>query len=161
MERCLLPDTNKKTCEPYFNEPVLTLLAERVPWEAYRPILERGYSCARKSKAGRKRIDPVVLFKMLILKRLYGLSDKQLEFQAKHSPYLESFIGISKIRSAPDATTVSFFRERLKAAGIINELFLLFEQHLLELELTERCDKLINSANATQQNPSALVDHSC
>jgi len=34
------------------------------------------------------------------------------------------------MNSIPDATTVAFFRERLRHAGVIEELFELFDQHL-------------------------------
>lgn len=46
---------------------VLTCLSESIPWEAFRPLLDKGYSQERKSNAGRKRIDPLILFKMLVL----------------------------------------------------------------------------------------------
>ena len=36
---------------------VLTCLSESIPWEAFRPSLDKGYSQERKSNAGSKRID--------------------------------------------------------------------------------------------------------
>jgi len=48
-------------------KPFLTCLSKASPWEAFRPLLEKGYSQERKSNAGRKRIDPLILFKMLVL----------------------------------------------------------------------------------------------
>ncbi len=38
---------------------------------------------ARKSSAGRKPIDALVLFRMLILPSLYNLSDEQIEYQVR------------------------------------------------------------------------------
>ena len=43
--------------------------------------LERIDHKERKSAAGRKPMDRVVMFKMLILQNLYGLSDEALEYQ--------------------------------------------------------------------------------
>ena len=43
---------------------VLERLSESIPWESFRPLLEKGM---RKSNAGRRRIDPLILFKMLML----------------------------------------------------------------------------------------------
>jgi hypothetical protein len=52
-----------------------------VPWETFRPILEKIYDKPRKSKAGRKPADVVMMFKMLVLQQLYNISDDELEYQ--------------------------------------------------------------------------------
>jgi hypothetical protein len=38
----------------------------------------------------------------------------------------EEFVGLGVMNSIPDATTVAFFRERLRKAGVIEELFEMF-----------------------------------
>jgi len=53
-----------------------------MPWESFRPLLERVYAHERKNNAGRKRIDPLILFKMLVLQQLFNLSDYELESSA-------------------------------------------------------------------------------
>ena len=60
--------------------PVLKRLADSIPWESFRPFLDQGYVQERKSNAERKRIDPLILFKMLVLQQLFNLSDNKLEF---------------------------------------------------------------------------------
>lgn len=53
-----------------------------VPWEEFRPTLERVWrkpEAERKSRAGRKPMDAVVMFKTLVLGALYNLSDDQIE----------------------------------------------------------------------------------
>jgi len=52
-----------------------------IDWEMFRAELERIDHKERKSAAGRKPMDRVVMFKMLILQNLYGLSDEALEYQ--------------------------------------------------------------------------------
>lgn len=57
-----------------------------VPWEEFRPTLEgvwRKPEAARKSRAGRKPMDAVVMFKTLVLGALYNLSDDQIEYQVR------------------------------------------------------------------------------
>jgi transposase, IS5 family len=54
-------------------KPVLTRHAESIPWESFRPLLDKGYSQERKSNDGRKRIDLPILFKMLALQPLFNL----------------------------------------------------------------------------------------
>ena len=44
-------------------------------------MLDKGYSQERKSNADRKRIDPLILFKMLVLQQLFNLSDEEVEFK--------------------------------------------------------------------------------
>ncbi|WP_255141427.1 transposase [Synechococcus sp. Lug-A] len=91
--------------------PVLKSLADSIPWESFRPLLDKGYEHERKSNAGRKRIDPLILFKMLVLQQLFNLSDEELEFQVNDRRSLEEFVGLGVMTSIPDATTVAFFRE--------------------------------------------------
>ena len=62
-------------------KPSLRQLTVTVPWEEFRPLLESAFPQERKSTAGRKRIDVIVMFKMLLLQQLYNLSDEELEFQ--------------------------------------------------------------------------------
>ena len=57
-----------------------------VPWDAFRPLLERVWrkpDAARKSRAGRKPMDVVLMFKTLVLSALYNLSDDQIEYQVR------------------------------------------------------------------------------
>ena len=49
-----------------------------VPWEEFRPALERVWrkpNADRKSQAGRKPLDAVLMFKTLDLSALYNLSE--------------------------------------------------------------------------------------
>jgi hypothetical protein len=62
-------------------KPVLQRLAESILWESFRTLLDKGYTQERKSNAGRKRIDPLILFKILVLQQLFNLSDVEFEFQ--------------------------------------------------------------------------------
>lgn len=57
-----------------------------VPWEELRPVLERVWrkpTEARKSRAGRKPMDAVLMFRTLVLSALYNLSDDQIEYQVR------------------------------------------------------------------------------
>ena len=49
-----------------------------IDWEIFRPILERLDAKVRKSNAGRKPTCRILMFKMLVLQRLNGLSDERL-----------------------------------------------------------------------------------
>ena len=90
-------------------KPVLTCLSESILWEAFCPLLEKCYSQERKSNAGRKRINPLILFKMLVHQQLFNLSDKEVEFQVNDTHSFKEFVGLVVMNDIPDATTVAFF----------------------------------------------------
>jgi len=71
-------DEQRRVSKLQDKKPVLRRLADSIPWESFRPLLERGYTQERKSNAGRKRIDPLILFKMLVLQQLLTSAMKSL-----------------------------------------------------------------------------------
>ena len=79
---------------------------------------------------GRKRIDPVILFKILVLQQLFNLSDQGVEFQVNDRRSFEEFVGLGVMNYIPDVTTEAFFTERLRRANVIDELFEMFENYL-------------------------------
>ncbi len=60
---------------------LLVRLNTIIPWDSFRPILEKVHDKPRKSNAERKPIDVIVMFKLLILQQLYNISDKELDCQ--------------------------------------------------------------------------------
>ena len=62
----------------------LEFISGIVDFEMFRPVLEELLQTQeRKSNAGRRPIDPVLMFKVMFVQRLYGLSDEQAEYQIK------------------------------------------------------------------------------
>ena len=138
-------DDQKRVAKLQEKKPVLKRLADSIPWESFRPLLDKGYVHERKSNAGRKRIDPLILFKMLVLQQLFNLSDLELEFQVNDRRSFEEFVGLGVMNSIPDATTVAFFRDRLLKAGVIEELFEMFESYLRSQGLQARGGQIIDA----------------
>ena len=66
------------------NDPLVKINAV-VPWEAFRSRLERVWRkpADRKSNAGCKAWDAIVMFKAIVLCALYNLSDDQVEYQMR------------------------------------------------------------------------------
>ena len=138
-------DDQQRVAKLQEKKPVLKRLADSIPWESFRPLLDKGYAHERKSNAGRKRIDPLILFKMLVLQQLFNLSDQELEFQVNDRRTFEHFVGLGVMTSIPDATTVAFFRDRLLKAGVIEELFEMFESYLRSQGLQARGGQIIDA----------------
>lgn len=90
---------------------LLVELNRFVPWELFRKELEVIYEKPRKSNAGRKPVDIILIFKMLLLQRLYNLSDAELEYQVNDRLSFMQFLGLGLEDKVPDATTVWLFRE--------------------------------------------------
>ena len=63
-------------------DPLVGLKA-RVDWEAFRPDLTRVHEKERKSEAGAKPFDVVLMFKILVLQQLHNLSDDGIEYQIR------------------------------------------------------------------------------
>jgi IS5 family transposase len=108
----------------------LSKLNRIVPWDKFRRCLEQLATQERKSKAGRKPIDPLLLFKLLIVQQLYNLSDEDLEYQTHDRESFRRFVGLSPSAEVPDATTVWLFRQRLTESGLIEGMFETFNQFL-------------------------------
>ena len=138
-------DEQQRVAKLQEKKPALTRLAESIPWESFRPLLDKGYSQERKSNAGRKRIDPLILFKMLVLQQLFNLSDEEIEFQVNDRRSFEAFVGLGVMNDIPDVTTVAFFRERLRKAGVIEVLFEIFERYLRDQCLEARGGQIIDA----------------
>ena len=61
-----------------------------MPWETLRADIEAVVLTPeemRKSSAGRKPLDAIVMFRMLVLQALNNLSDEQAEYQVREEPY--------------------------------------------------------------------------
>lgn len=124
----------------------LAKLSTLVPWEEFRPALETINVKERKSKAGRKPFDVVLMFKVLVLQSLYNLSDDSTEFQVRDRLSFMRFLGLEFHDSVPDAKTVWHFRERLTEAGLVEKLFKQFDGYLTDNGFAARKGQIIDAS---------------
>jgi len=82
------------------------------------------------SKGGRPPYERLMMFKILVLQRIYNISDDQTEYQINDRMSFQRFLKLSLSDKIPDAKTIWLFRETLMKAGVIEFLFQLFEQEL-------------------------------
>ena len=111
----------------------LVQIAAVVPFEEFRSRLEavwRKPGEKRKSAAGRKPWDAVVMLKVIILCELYNLSDEQVEYQVRDRLSFMRFPGLGLEDPVPDARTIRLYREQLARAGEVKPLFSAFDDHL-------------------------------
>ena len=84
----------------------LAELKNYIDFELFRPSLEEILEKPKRSNAGRKPLDVVFMFKILIIQRLYNLSDEQVEFQINDRLTFCRFLALPIGGKAPDFTTV-------------------------------------------------------
>ena len=104
----------------------LEMIDRVVPFESFRAEIEAATltpASEKKSNAGRKPIDVIVMFRMLVLQSLYNLSDEQIEYQVRDRLSFTRFLRLGIEDSIPDGTTLWLFRETLAKAGLIAKLF--------------------------------------
>ncbi len=114
------------------NDPLLKIDAV-VRREEFRPALDSVWRAApdtRKSAAGRKPWDAVLMFKAIVLCELYSLSDDQVEYQLRDRLSFMRFLGLGLEDPVPDAKTVWHYREQLAQAGMVEGLFDEFDGYL-------------------------------
>jgi len=101
-----------------------------VPWEVFRKPLAKALKRSNGAKGGRPPYDPVMMFRIMVLQALYGLSDDQAEFQIQDRLSFMRFLGLGLGDRVPDAKTIWLFREHLTQAKAIENLFARFDKHL-------------------------------
>lgn len=94
-----------------------------IEWRLFEEILNRVFAKEKKGAGGRPPYNYLLLFKTLILQRLFNISDDQAEFQINDRMTFRRFLGLSLGDQVPDAKTIWLFRDRLAKAGVMEELF--------------------------------------
>jgi transposase, IS5 family len=108
----------------------LVALATLINFEMFREDIEKGLSRERKDNSGRKPFDKVMLFKGLLLKRLYDLSNDELEYQITDRSSFRRFLGLNENSLSPDSNTFWLFGNELAKNGVIDNLFTRFDEFL-------------------------------
>ena len=136
------------------HKPPLQKLNEVIDWEMFRePIEEALKKDNRKSNAGRKSYDKLLMFKILILQRYYNLSDEQKWriavalanfpwnrvslclhslWEIKDRLSFLDFLGLQIGDDVPDEKTIWLFKEQLKNKNLSKKLFDLFASKLIQ-----------------------------
>lgn len=101
-----------------------------IDWESFRPTIALALIRERKSNAGRPPFDCILLFKTIVLQKLYNLSDDQTEYQINDRMRFMRFLGLGLDDKVPDAKTVWLFKDTLTKTGIMEQLFSQFNRML-------------------------------
>ena len=125
----------------------LEKISNVIDFETFRTILElKLLNTEKKNNAGAKPFDVVMMFKIMILQRYYGLGDTQVEYQIIDRLSFKKFLGLESGDKVPDEKTVWLFRENLTKSGVIELLFRQFIQFLEENGLIFNEGKLVDAS---------------
>jgi len=124
---------------------MLNQLNSIIDWEEFRSTLEIIRNKERKSNAGRKPFEVILMFKILILQSLYNLSDEQMEFQITDRFSFMAFLELQLNDDIPDEKTIWLFRDELTKAGLIDPLFEQFDAILTTNGFTAKKGQIIDA----------------
>lgn len=108
----------------------LIAINEMINWELFRPLLNKVFKKTAKGPGGRPAYDYILMFKILILQRLYNLSDEQMEYQINDRLSFMRFLGLNMSSDIPDQNTIWLFRDTLVKSNAIEKLFKKFDTYL-------------------------------
>ena len=120
-------------------------LNKQINWEAFRSDLNRVHEKQRKSNAGAKPKDVVLMFKVLVLQQLHNLADERIEYQIRERLSFMRFLGLQLEDKVPDANTIWLFRERLKQLKLVEALFARFHEQLAARGYLARAGQMVDA----------------
>lgn len=123
----------------------LETLNKKINWELFRPILKKALQKESKGLGGRPAYDYVMMFKIVILQRLYNISDEQTEYQINDRLSFMRFLGLELKDKVPDAKTIWLFKERLIEAKVSEKLFEKFGKELAKQNLIGKEGTIIDA----------------
>lgn len=156
-------DYQNRVAELGSQRTILTRLNEVCGWEDYRPCLEA--ALLKPGTGGRPRWDVVLMFKVLVLAHLFGLSDEQAEAQIADRLSFQQFLGLALADGAPDARTIWRFRDELRRAGVERSLWDTFQATLHQRGIRLSAGKIVDATfvetrrqQQTAEEKQALAD---
>jgi IS5 family transposase len=97
----------------------LDRLHDLVKWYRFEKVLAR----LRNGGGGRPAYPVLLMFKVLLLQSLYGLSDAETEEAVADRLSFRRFVGLALTDAVPDHSTICRFRNLLIAQGLLEKLF--------------------------------------
>ncbi len=90
-----------------------------IDWSRIESLL----STVHNAKRGERAFHPVVMFKVLLLQKIYALSDPKMEKQLARDLLFRRFTGLSLSDDTPDHSTIWRFHKLLGDKNLIDKLF--------------------------------------
>jgi IS5 family transposase len=98
-----------------------------------------------KDPGGSPPFDHVMMFKILVLQRLYNISDAQAEYQIKDRLSFMRSLGLALCDTVPDEKTIWEYREHLIEAKILDTIFYKFTRQLEEKKVITYSGSIVDA----------------
>src|SRR6267378_8520862 len=121
---------------------VLYEIGRLLDWSAFERVL----AVIPVSAKGEPSFPALMMFKVLLLQRWYGLSDPAMEAALFDRISFLRFAGLSSEDETPDHTTIWRFREKLGTDGLIDRLLAELSAQLEARGLTVKQGTLIDAS---------------
>jgi len=123
----------------------LEKLEHAINWTMFEGLLNSVFTKAHKGAGGRPPYSYLLLFKILILQRLFNISDDQAEYQINDRVSFMRFLGLGLGDRVPDAKTIWLFRDTLTKADVMRELFDCFSRQLEERGIITNVGSIVDA----------------
>jgi transposase len=146
-QRSFFDEGNRLALLSAMGDP-LEVLDRAIKWEDFRSVIERNIRHPRSSMGGRPPFDVVLMFKILVLQRLYNLSDDQTtlqKFQINDRMTFMRFLNLGLNDKVPDAKTIWKFRNDLATGSVARVLFKIFDERLLAEDLITHNGSIVDA----------------
>lgn len=112
----------------------LVELDRHITWAPLVAVAEKIWRAGSDKKAtcGRKPWRAEMMLRVLVLKRLYNLSDEQTEYQLRDRISFQRFVRLGLGEEVPDSRTIWLYADQLAKADGARELFEAFKRQLAE-----------------------------
>lgn len=112
-----------------------------VQWHRFEPVLRS----VRDGGSGRPAYPSVLMFKVLLLQSLYGLSDAETEEALIDRLSFRRFVGLVLTDAVPDHSTICRYRTLLVEHGMLEPLFAELDKQLDEAGLILRRGTMLDA----------------
>lgn len=120
-----------------------------VNFEDYRKDIEDSYTNNELNSLG---YDVVLLFRIILLQKIYSLSDADAVFQISDRLSMREFLGLTLFDNVPEVNIICNFRKHLMKTGLFNKLFENLTRKLKEEHNLKITDGMIREAFIVKKN---------
>ena len=125
---------------------VLEQLNAIVNWHIFAPILNEAIPRIKSEKGGRPPLSNLLMFKILVIKRLYNLSYDQIEYQINDRISFMRFLGLDIYSNIPDAKTIWLYEDMLSQNEAGKKLFDMFFNAIEEKGYFTRTGSIVDAS---------------
>ena len=117
-----------------------------VNWVIFLPVLNAAIPREKNVKGGRPPMENLLMFKILIIKRLYNLSHDQTEYQINDRISFRRFLGLDFGDTVPDAKTIWLYEDMLSKSEAGKDLFDKFFGAIAEKGYVTRTGSIVDAS---------------